>query len=647
MPANPPRKGPVMLIVMDGIGLRKETEHNAVHLAKKPNYDRLKKEYPYTQIITCGTDVGLPKGTMGNSEVGHLNIGAGRVVWQELMRIGNAVADLSFFENKAFVGAIEHAKKNNARLHLFGLISGAFVHSCEEHYFALIRMARQQGLTRDRVVIHIFTDGRDTPPRSGAQWVADFQRKLDLYDTGVVGTVIGRYYAMDRDKRWSRVKLAYDAMVHGVADRSAKSAGEAIAAAYARADKHGKPHTKVIEGKLPEANLKVSGALDRKGLEDLQLAVLALLNKGQYRIVADLSGLEFLNSAAAAILIDAHTKAKEKGGSLALLRPNASTMKTVEMLGLNTFFEILGAPANADYPAETDEFIRPTVILGENGKPQGVIRDGDALISFNHRSDRPREIIRALIEDDFEEKTRKDQDRGFVRRGRPKNLYLATMTDYRAGFDVPVAFDGKELAGTISEAVSKAGLKQYHTAETEKYPHVTFFFNGGREAPFPGEDRYMANSPKVATYDLQPEMSAAEVTQKVCEAIRSKKYDFFVLNFANGDMVGHTGVEPAAIKAVETVDKGVGEIVQALKEVNGEVLITADHGNCEQMWDYDANCPHTSHTTNPVPCFLVSERFKNAKLRSGGRLADLAPTLMFLLGLPPTPEMDGKNLVQP
>lgn len=541
MPNVPARQGPVMLIVMDGIGLRKETDHNAFHLARKPNYDQLTKTYPATEIITCGTDVGLPKGTMGNSEVGHLNIGAGRVVWQELMRIGNAIADLSFFKNPSLLKAFDHARKHNGRVHLFGLVSGAFVHSCEEHYFALVRMAREQGFTRDRLILHLFTDGRDTAPRSGAEYVSNLQSRLDLYDTGVVGTVIGRYYAMDRDKRWSRVKLAYEAMVHGKAEYTAKSADEAVAAAYARASKQ---------------------------------------------------------------------------------------------------------PEGVKTPAETDEFIRPTVIVGADGKPQGLLRDGDALISFNHRSDRPREIIRALIEADFEAKTAKDSDPGWTREQRPSNLLLATMTDYRAGFDAAVAFDSKELAGTIGEAVSAAGLKQFHIAETEKYPHVTFFFNGGREAPFPGEARYMANSPKVATYDLQPEMSAAEVTQHACAAIRSKQYDFIVLNFANGDMVGHTGVETAAIKAVEAVDAGVGEIVKALREVNGEALITADHGNCEQMWDYDANCPHTAHTTNNVPCFLVSERHKSAKLRPGGRLADLAPTLLALLGLTPPPEMDGRSLLE-
>ncbi len=534
------RKGPVMLVVMDGWGLREEKEYNAVRLARTPRFDRLSADYPYTSVITCGTDVGLPKGVMGNSEVGHLNIGAGRVVWQELMRINNAIADLSFFDNPALLGAIRHAKQRGTRLHLFGLVSTAFVHSCEEHLFALVRMAAQNGLKRDRLAIHVFTDGRDTSPHSGAAAVADLQRKLDLYDSGVVATVIGRYYAMDRDKRWNRVRLAYEAMVRGEAEYTARDAVEAVQAAYRRAKDH---------------------------------------------------------------------------------------------------------DSKTGHPAESDEFIRPTVIVGGDGQPLARIADGDAVISFNHRSDRPREILRTLIEDDFEEKTKNDSDSGFERRDRPR-VYAVTMTDYRAGFDCPIAFDSSPLEGTIGEAVSRAGLRQYHTAETEKYPHVTFFVNGGREKPFPGEDRFMADSPKVDTYDQQPGMSAPQVTEKALAAIRSGKYDFLVLNYANCDMVGHTGSLEAAIQAVETVDDAVGQISDAILEMDGAVLITADHGNCEQMWDEASNGPHTAHTTNPVPCVLVSRRHRGSKLRPGGRLADLAPTLMSLLGLPPTEEMNGVNLIE-
>ncbi|MFQ5739667.1 MAG: 2,3-bisphosphoglycerate-independent phosphoglycerate mutase [Acidobacteriota bacterium] len=533
-------KGPVMLVIMDGWGLREEKDFNAVKLARTPNYDRLTRRYPFTAISTSGTDVGLPRKTMGNSEVGHLNIGAGRVVWQELMRINNAIVDGSFFDNPALRGAIEHALEQGSRLHLFGLVSSAFVHSCEEHYFALIRMACRYGLSRDRVIFHVFTDGRDTPPRSGLAAVSDLERKLNLYQTGVVGTLIGRYYAMDRDKRWNRVELAYNAMVHGEAEFTAGSAGEAVAKAYGRADGH---------------------------------------------------------------------------------------------------------PKDAPYPAETDEFIRPTVIVDAANRPLGLIRDGDAVVSFNHRSDRPREIVRALIEEDFEERTRNDPIPGFERR-RPPRVHLVTLTDYRAGFPSPVAFDARPLAGTLGEGISDAGGTQFHTAETEKYPHVTFFFNGGREAPFAGEERYMAASPQVATYDLQPSMSAPEVTRRALEAIRSGRFDFLVLNYANGDMVGHTGVLAAAIEAVEAVDEGLGALCQAVLAMKGEVLVTADHGNCEQMWDETSNGPHTAHTTNPVPCFLVSHRYQQARLREGGRLADLAPTLLQLLALSAPPGMEGQSLIQ-
>ncbi|HLX62559.1 MAG TPA: 2,3-bisphosphoglycerate-independent phosphoglycerate mutase [Planctomycetota bacterium] len=520
MSAIPPRKGPVMLIVMDGWGLRASADHNAVRLAKTPVYDALSKQCPYTTLVTCGTDVGLPKGTMGNSEVGHLNLGGGRIVWQDLMEVAQAVADGSFDTNPAIVAAIEHAKKNNSRLHLFGLISAARVHSLDEAYFALVRLCAKHELRKDRVVFHVFTDGRDTGPKTGAGWVDELQRKLDLYDTGVIATVTGRYFGMDRDKRWERVEKAWKAMVDGVGEHTASSAADAIAKAYER--------------------------------------------------------------------------------------------------------------------GETDEFIKATVIVGEDGKPVATIQDGDSVLSFNHRSDRPRELCECFLNADF---------KGFARARTPKVL-LTTLTDYRAGFNAPIAFASKVLEGTLGEAASKAGLKQIRMAETEKYPHVTFFFSGGREQPFDGEDRAMAPSPKVATYDLKPEMSAPELTAKALDAIRSKKYDLIILNFANGDMVGHTGVESAAIAAVEEVDRNVGKIVEALREVNGEVLVTADHGNCEQMWDYATNSPHTAHTTNDVPCYLVSERFKNAKLNRG-RLADVAPTLAFLLGIAQPAQMTGRNLVVP
>ncbi len=531
-------QGPVMLIVLDGWGEREEADYNAVRQAETPNFDRLRERYPCTLLRTSGTDVGLPRGTMGNSEVGHLNIGAGRVVWQELMRINNAIADGSFYVNPALRGAFEHARRNGTRAHCFGLLSTALVHSCDEHYFALIRMARRCGLDPGQLIFHVFTDGRDTSPRSGLAAALDLQRKLDLYDCGRIATVIGRYYAMDRDKRWRRTELAYRAMIEGKAEFQASSAAEAIRNAYARADQH--------------------------------------------------TGQE-------------------------------------------------------GYPAETDEFVRPTVIVDGNGEPVGTIADGDAVISFNHRADRPRQLVRALIEEDFEEKVAGDPHPGFERGHRPL-VHLVTLTDYRAGFEVPVAFDSSTLAGTLGEVVSRAGLAQYHTAETEKYPHVTFFLNGGREAPFEGEDRCMADSPQVATYDLQPEMSAREVTDKAVDAIRSGKYALLVLNFANPDMVGHTGVMAAAVKAVETVDEGLGRLVEALLEQGGEAIVTADHGNCEQMWDYETDGPHTAHTTNPVPCILVSEKRRDAELRAG-RLGDLAVTLLELMGLEGSEEMEGGSLM--
>ncbi len=518
MPSIPPRRGPVMLVVMDGWGLRASADHNAVKLAKTPVYDALVKQCPYTTLITCGTDVGLPKGTMGNSEVGHLNLGAGRVVWQDLMEVAQAVADGSFDTNPAIVAALEHAKKNGSRLHMFGLISGARVHSLDEAYFAFVRLCAKHSLRKDRLVFHVFTDGRDTGPKSGLGWVDELQRKLDLYDTGIIASVTGRYYGMDRDKRWERVEKAWKAMVDGVGEHTAATAAEAIEKAYAR--------------------------------------------------------------------------------------------------------------------GETDEFIGATVIVGEDGKPLATIADGDSVFSFNHRSDRPRELCECFLNADF---------KGFARTHVPAVL-LSTMTDYRAGFPTPIAFASKDLEGTLGEAVSKAGLTQLRMAETEKYPHVTFFFSGGREKPYDGEERGMAASPKVATYDLQPEMSAPELTEKALAAIRLKKFDLIILNFANGDMVGHTGVEKAAIAAVEEVDKDVGKIVEAIREVHGDLLVTADHGNCEQMWDYATDSPHTAHTTNNVPCFLVSERFKDAKLRFG-RLADVAPTLVFLLGIAPTPQMTGASLI--
>ena len=530
------QRGPVVLVVMDGWGLREQTEHNAVALAATPEYDALSRRFPTSRLDTSGRDVGLPEGTMGNSEVGHLNLGAGRVVQQQLMQIHKAIEEGAFRHNPALVESMQLARSRGSRLHLFGLISEASVHSSEQHYLELIEMAAENGIGSDQVLFHAFTDGRDSPPHSGRQAVQRLDAHLKRHG-GRIGTVIGRYYSMDRDRRWPRTRLAYEAMVLGEAEFQSGSGLEAVESAYQRAATHSDP---------------------------------------------------------------------------------------------------------ALYPAESDEFIRPTVIADSSG-PIGRVLDGDVMISFNHRGDRPRQIIRALTDGDFAESTRGDPHRGFTPQSQPR-IHLVTMTDYRAGFDCPVAFNTGPLTGTIAEAVSQSGLLQLHTAETEKYPHVTFFFNGGREAPFPGEERYMAISPDVATYDLKPEMSALEVTEHVVEAIRSGRYGFVIINYANGDMVGHSGVLEAAIRAVEVVDTSIGRVVEALLEVGGEALITADHGNCEQMWDEKSGGPHTAHTTNPVPCILVSERLEHASL-SDGRLADVAPTLLSLLGLNHPDEMEGENLV--
>ena len=521
---------------MDGWGLREQREHNAVALAATPEYDTLRRRFPTSHLDTSGRDVGLPEGTMGNSEVGHLNLGAGRVVWQQLMQIHEAIEEGAFRRNPALQESMQLARSRGSRLHLFGLISEASVHSSQQHYHELIEMAAENGIESGQLLFHAFTDGRDSPPHSGRKAIRGLDAHLKRHG-GRIGTVIGRYYSMDRDKRWPRTRLAYEAMVQGEAEFQAGSGLEAVESAYKRAASH---------------------------------------------------------------------------------------------------------PDGTPYPAESDEFIRPTVIADSNG-PIGKVRDGDVMISFNHRGDRPRQIIRALTDRNFTENTRDDPHPGFTPRSQPR-IHLVTMTDYRAGFDCPVAFKTDPLTGTIAEAVSESGLSQFHTAETEKYPHVTFFFNGGREAPFEGEERYMARSPNVATYDLRPEMSAQEVTEHVVEAIRSGRYGFVVVNYANGDMVGHTGVLEAAIQAVEVVDNGIGRIAEAVLEVQGEALITADHGNCEQMWDEEGGGPHTAHTTNPVPCILVSERFQRAPL-ADGRLGDVAPTLLSLLGLNCPHEMDGENLL--
>ncbi len=534
---EPSSGGPVVLVVMDGWGLRKEKEYNAVALAATPNYDALRRRFPVSRLQTSGRNVGLPPGTMGNSEVGHLNLGAGRVVGQQLVQINEAIEEGRFGGNPALRWAMDLASSRGSRLHLLGLISEATVHSSEGHYLALIELAAEVGVNPENLFFHAFTDGRDSPPNSAEEVMRRLESHLQTYG-GRVATVMGRYYGMDRDKRWDRTGLAYDAMVLGQAEHQAASGQEAVELAYGRSSQH---------------------------------------------------------------------------------------------------------PVDSRFPAESDEFIRPTVIA-DSGGPVRRIVDEDVIISFNHRADRPRQIIRALCEEDFLERTHNDAHASFTPRNRPA-VHLVTMTDYRAGFDCPVAFDSKPLTRTIAEVVSRAGGRQFHTAETEKYPHVTFFFNGGRETSFEGEDRYMAPSPAVTTYDQKPEMSAAEVTERVVEAIKSGHYDLVIVNYANGDMVGHTGVLEAAVRAVEVVDRAIGAIVESVLEVEGKALITADHGNCEQMWDEESNGPHTAHTTNPVPCILVSARHQDSVL-ANGRLADVAPTLLALLGLQCPREMEGECLVR-
>ena len=503
------------LMILDGFGERAEAAGNAVLAAKTPNIDALKQQYPWTKIGASGMSVGLPDGQMGNSEVGHLNIGAGRIVYQELTRITKAILDGDFFQKEEFLGAIENAKQKGTALHLMGLLSDGGVHSHIEHLLALVELAKRQGL--EKVYIHCFMDGRDVPPQSGKGYMEQLCEKLEEIGAGQVATVMGRYYAMDRDNRWERVQKAYEAMVLGQGEQNSCPVA-AIQASY-------------------DAGI-------------------------------------------------------------------------------------------------TDEFVLPTVIV-KDGAPVAKVSADDSIIFFNFRPDRAREITRTFIDPAFD---------GFARERFP--VYYVCMTQYDKTFpNVHVAYKPQVLSNTLGEYLAKNGKKQFRIAETEKYAHVTFFFNGGVEQPNEGEDRFLIPSPKVATYDLQPEMSAYEVAEKACEMIRSGNYDVMILNFANPDMVGHTGVMEAAVKACEAVDECVGKVVAAIREVGGEVIITADHGNSEMMIDPKTKGPFTAHTTNLVPCILVSDARKDAKLKEGGILADLAPTILELMGLPKPEEMEGSSLI--
>ncbi len=509
-------KKPTVLMILDGYGLNETANGNAVAGAKTPVMDKLMAEYPFVKGNASGMAVGLPEGQMGNSEVGHLNMGAGRIVYQELTRITKEIQDGTFFTNEALVKAVENCKANDSALHAFGLLSDGGVHSHNTHLYGLLEMAKKNGLSK--VYVHAFLDGRDTPPASGKDFVIALEEKMAEIGVGEVATVCGRYYAMDRDNNYDRVKCAYDALTKGIG-QSAESAADGIQASY---DKE-----------------------------------------------------------------------------------------------------------------ETDEFVKPTVIM-KDGAPVATIQDKDSVVFFNFRPDRAREITRSFCDDDF---------RGFDREKR-LDLVFVCFSDYDP--TIPnklVAFHKISITNTFGEFLAANKMTQARIAETEKYAHVTFFFNGGVEQPNEGEDRILVNSPKdVATYDLKPEMSAYEVCDKLVDAIKSDKYDVIIINFANPDMVGHTGVEAAAVKAVEAVDECVGKAVDALKEVGGTMFICADHGNAEQLVDYETGEPFTAHTTNPVPFILVN--YDEAyTLKEGGCLADIIPTLIEIMGLEKPVEMTGESLL--
>ena len=503
-------KRPLALIILDGFGYNPGEYGNAVKTANTPNLDRLFAEYPHTLIGASGMDVGLPDGQMGNSEVGHTNIGAGRIVYQELTRITKSIRDGDFFQNEALLGAMENCKKNGSALHLMGLVSDGGVHSHNQHLYGLLELAKKAGLSE--VYVHCFMDGRDVPPSSGRDYLAELEAKMAEIGVGRIATVMGRYYAMDRDNRWERVEKAYAAMVYGEGNQN-PSAEDTMEKSYA---------------------------------DDV-----------------------------------------------------------------------------------TDEFVIPTVCA-----KGATIKANDSVVFFNFRPDRAREITRTLVDEAFE---------GFQRKNGFFPLYFVCMTQYDVTMpNVHVAFKPESLTNTFGEYISNKGLTQLRIAETEKYAHVTFFFNGGVEKSYQGEDRALIPSPKVATYDLKPEMSAYEVTEELLGRIESDKYDVIICNYANCDMVGHTGVFEAAVKAVEAVDACVGKVVSAILAKGGAVLITADHGNADKMYEEDGS-PFTAHTTNPVP-FLVAGY--PCELREGGRLADIAPTMLKVLGLEQPPEITGESIIR-
>ena len=514
---KPGGKRPTVLLILDGYGLREQTEHNAIALADTPVMDRLMEEYPFAKGNASGLAVGLPEGQMGSSEVGHLNMGAGRIVYQDLVRITKEIESGSFFENEALLKAMDNAKENGTSLHIFGLLSDGGVHSHNFHLYALLELAKRRGL--NKVYVHCFTDGRDTPPESGKDYIRALQDEMDRIGCGRIATVAGRYYAMDRDNHWDRIEKAYRAITLGEGE-TADSAMEAVTQSYAK--------------------------------------------------------------------------------------------------------------------GETDEFILPTVVM-ENGAPTAVVGDGDSVVFYNFRSDRAKEMTRVFCCEAFD---------GFDRGSRKQVTYVC-FTDYDATIpNKEVAFEKEEMVNTFGEWLAANGLKQARIAETEKYAHVTSFFNGGREAPNEGEDRFLIPSPQVATYDLQPEMSAQAVCDTLIDKIRSGEYDVIVANFANSDMVGHTGVEKAAVEAVECLDECIGRVVETIREVDGQLFICADHGNAEVMVNEETGEPWTAHTSNPVPFILVNYDPAYC-LREGGCLADIAPTLIEMMGMEKPAEMTGKSLLIP
>ena len=514
------RTRPFVLIIRDGWGYNSDPElqqYDATRGANTPVDDQLRQEYPDCLVACSGADVGLPDGTMGNSEVGHQNIGAGRTVYQESMRLSRAVQDGSFFENEVLLEAINRCQKNHGKLHLIGLTSDVGVHSLLGHLYGLLELAKRKNF--DRVFLHAMTDGRDSPPSSGKGYLMEIEAKMREIGVGRIATVIGRFYGMDRDQRWERVEKAYQCLRYGKGNKSA-SVEEAIQESY-------------------DNNV-------------------------------------------------------------------------------------------------TDEFVKPTLITGENSQPLALIEDGDSVIFFNFRGDRPREITRAFVDPAF---TAFD-------RGEMLDLYYVCLTEYDATIPAPVAFPKPpKMKNTVGDYWSRLGLKQFRCAETEKYAHVTFFFNDYTEPPFPGEDRQIVPSPKVRTYDLKPEMSAYEVTETVLERLESDKYDVMVINFANPDMVGHTGIMEAAVQAAEVVDSCVGKILDKIREMGGSAIVTADHGNLELMYDVTTNGPYTAHTTEPVPLIVFDEEYKNCRLRDDGRLADVIPTALQIMGLKKPEEMTGETLI--